>query len=197
VKRLHSRSVQNPTKHATTTALGALGALVVHQLAYLVVAPAGPTRVAALAVHRHLPLEWSVVTPLAVLAAVAFILRQVRLLAAAGVVPDQISARQLTFTAAALFAVQEVIEAGLFRHNLSVLWTNPALGLGLALCPVVAVAVARFLRGTTELIARLWHRPRPAAIPRSRFVPMPLTVPSSPSRRAGCRPRGPPRRSFH
>lgn len=181
--------VRSTTSRAVAVPLAGLVALVMHQLAYLVAFPVGAVRAAELADHGHLTTQWALITPLAVVTAAGVILRQVRALRLA----PTLRWRSLTVLSAGLFSAQEAIEAIVVAGTPSELWSNPALYIGLALAPLLAMTVVRALRQASELVARFL---RPPACPTPAARP---PIPAADDRwtdlqelGAGC-PRGPPR----
>ena len=169
-------------------ALGALGALVTHELAYLAIA--------ALTVgqpshsdHRHLSLQWAAVAPVALVAASLWVLRTLRSL---GYRRASLSVPRLGANVVAFFVVQEVLEGLLTGHGPAQSLTHPATVAGVVLAPLVAWAIARLLGSAADVAARFVRlaavvtaaRPaRPALVP----VRHASRIASSPSR-----PRAPP-----
>lgn len=141
--------------------LAGLVALVVHQLAYLAAYPVAEVRAEALVGHGHLPTQWVILTPLAVVAATVSILRQVRQLELGS------DANWMTVAGGgmAVFAIQELVETQLRGEPLVALAANPVLWIGLGLAPIVAVAMVLALRQTSELIARYLRIPAPLPRP--------------------------------
>lgn len=139
------------SEHLTLAALGALGSLVVHQLAYLAAYPVEAARAAQLADHGHLSAQFALITPVAVIAATGFILRQVHGLG----LGRQISARRLTFASSGLFVIQETIEALMRGESPLALATNPAIILGLLFAPLVAFGFRRMLEVVERAVRRL------------------------------------------
>ncbi|MEM8925613.1 MAG: hypothetical protein AAGD35_19075 [Actinomycetota bacterium] len=144
--------------HLTLAALAALASLVTHQLAYLAVYPVEATRVAKLADHGHLGTQWALVTPVAVVAASWFILRQIGDLG----IGRGLSGRRLGGAATALFALQETLETTARGEAVWAVFTHPAIVLGLVLAPVVGWAFARML-GVVETAVRRLRSPAPTA----------------------------------
>ena len=134
----------------TLGALGALGSLVVHQLAYLAVYPSEAHRAAELVDHGHLSTQWALVAPAAVVAAAVFILRQARDL---GLGRD-LSAVRLASAVAMAFGVQELAETVIAGAAPWSVLANPAVLVGLVLTPVVGLAFARMLGAVSEVVRR-------------------------------------------
>lgn len=189
---VRSLATPPPAKHPVTVALAAVSVLVIHQLAYLAAYPTASVRAAALGDHRHLAVLWSVVGPLSVVAAVTFVLRQVRQLNLVGPLVGALPRRRLALLSAGLFLAQESIEAAVLGHDGGRVLLNRAVYVGLGLAPLVAWAVERLLRRASELVARWFAPPRPT-VPSARlaFAPLPLR-PWSDRRAAGSSSRGPP-----
>ncbi len=168
--------------------VAALGALITHQLAYLAANSLAGFDPSSGPDHGHLPLQWTLVTPLAVGGAGCFIVWQLRQLG----FQSLISPRKLSALVVAFFAIQELAE-GLFdgRSALSTI-TSPAVLLGFGIAPAVAWLLTRLLRSVTELVAALLSGGRihpPAAGP---LVPLPVHWTSA-SSVSTARPRAPPR----
>ncbi len=177
------------TRHAAELALAALLALVIHQVAYLLAFPVAAVRADRLADHGHLSTQWALITPLAVMATAAFIVRQVRLL---GLTP-KLHTRPLALAGSTLFLIQEAIEAGLSTEGLTALVANPATAIGLVVAPFLAAGLVRALRQATELVARFLKVPV-VAPPMTRVVPRPRALPHPQVLCLGATsPRGPPR----
>lgn len=173
-----------------TAALAALLALVIHQLAYLLAYPVAATRTDQLADHGHLSTQWALVTPVAVLAAAGFIIRQIRQLG----LGRSLDARWLGVLGGSAFFVQEFIEAGLGPDGFGAVATNPAVWIGLAVTPLVAYGLERILHQATELVARLLDGPPPVDIIRAATLPRPGDDPRlSGIQLAAVPARGPPR----
>lgn len=137
---------------APKAAIAGLGALVVHQLAYLAAYPIVNARDIALSDHSHLSTQWAVITPLAVIGAVVLVLHQARSLG----LRTSLSARLLGPLIAAFFVAQEAIESALAQNGLIDLFGSPALWFGVILAPLVGWLMVRALRGAGELAARLF-----------------------------------------
>ncbi len=166
--------------------VAALGALVTHQLAYLVVPLLG-LNAGATTDHGHISLQWAVLTPLAVAAAAAFIIRQLRSLG----FRSTISGRNLGVWIIGFFLVQETIEGLVGGHSLVELAQHPAIAAGVLLAPLVGWVMSRLLAGVTELAARLLARPILGVPEKAQLIPIPVR---SNSVRVGprSRPRAPP-----
>lgn len=149
--------------HLTLAALAALGSLVVHQLAYLAAYPVQATRAAQLADHGHLTTQFALVTPIAVVVAAAFILRQAKGLGLAA----RLRARQLTVATWVLFAAQETIETVLRGEPAWSVITQSAVVLGLLITPLAALGFRRMLQVVEEVV-RQWYDHRPVAPPAPR-----------------------------
>lgn len=167
--------------------VAALGALITHQVAYLLVSLLGPS-IAAPTDHGHLSTQWAVVAPVAIGAAALFIVRQLRALGFHAIV----STRQLSGFVVAFFIVQELVEGLIAGVPIAELVRHPAIATGVLLAPLVAWLLVRILDGVGELAARFLTAPTPLFPPaRPRLVPIPVRVRAriagSPSR-----PRAPP-----
>ncbi|MEM9133791.1 MAG: hypothetical protein AAF962_19445 [Actinomycetota bacterium] len=150
----------------TLVALAALGSLVVHQLAYLAAYPVQATRAAQLADHGHLTTQFALVTPIAVVAAAAFILRQAKGLGlGAG-----LTARQLTVCTWLLFGIQETVETVLRGDPAWSVITQPAVVLGLLIAPLAAVGFRRMLQVVEDAVRQWYQRPTTAPLPRPRAL---------------------------
>ncbi len=169
----------------------AVAALVVHQLAYLVVYPSFVDRADALGEHGHVSVQWALATPLAVLAATVFILRQVRNLGVAA----PVRTLPISATAAALFVAQELTEGAIKGTSVVEGLQNPALILGVCIAPLVVSAMFRTLRSVGEfvvdLVLQLVVRPvlRSRLFTSSTEQTILAVLPVSPAA-----PRGPPMR---
>lgn len=167
-----------------------MGALVVHQLAYLLVYPVAAVRADALADHSHLSLQWALVTPTAVIAASTLVLLQVRSLE----LGRQLGRRRLGGLTGAMFLGQEIVEAQLNGENPLLVLTHPAAMIGVILAPLVALVITLVLGEASELVARFLRSPLPVAAIRSASVPRPKAVLAPRGRGFTCAPsRGPPR----
>ncbi len=167
--------------------VGALGALITHQIAYLLVSLIG-LRFASLSDHGHLSLQWAVVAPLAVGAIAWFIIRQLQGLG----FRSSMSARYLSALVAGFFIVQETIEGLLSGLSVVEIATHPAVLAGLAIGPAVAWFLCRFMAEVTELAARFLNGldfGYPA--PRAELIPIPVRCTST-TVGPRSRPRAPP-----
>lgn len=167
--------------------VAALGALVTHQMAYLVAPALGSTAVTT--DHGHLPLQWAIVTPAAVAAVAGFIVWQLRSLG----FRSDLSARSMAATVAGFFALQELIEGFVAGRSAVATLTLPAVLIGVVLAPLVAWGLVRLLSEVTDLAAR-FVGPRPVvSFPPAKpaLIPVPVRYRS---RVAGARsrPRAPP-----
>lgn len=185
-----------PESRSSIAALGlgfaALGALVTHQIAYVTVLGFGVLSHADMTDHGHLAAQWALVTPVAVLAACGFIVRQVQRLG----VESPLPVRSLSALTAVMFAIQELTEGLLADRSAWAVATSPAVVLGVLITPLVAWALTRLLGGVTDLVRRFVNTGdaavgggRPVSFPRPssvRLVPLRVSA-SSP-------PRGPPAR---
>lgn len=170
-------------------ALGGLGALVVHQFAYLLAFPAVSSRTEALADHGHLNLLWALITPAAVAAAVGFVVVQARRLG----LGTPRSTRRLGWWTGGIFLVQEVTEGIVGGQSLADLSSKPAILLGLVLAPVVAWVLRRVLNEASELVARFLAIPSVDLRPLTQaFAPSGPDVIRLGSERACLSLRGPP-----
>lgn len=143
------------TDAAILVALAALASLVVHQLAYLLAYPLGPLSIGNFGDHGHVSAQWAVVTPVAVLSAVALILRQVRnLTSLRGGVPESVCPRTIAMIAGALFVGQETIEGLVAGQSVWQVLTHPAVLLGVLLVPLVALVIVRVLHRVGEIVAQ-------------------------------------------
>lgn len=143
------RQPRRPVDAAVLVALASLASLVVHQFAYLFAYPTVALRTAALGDHGHLSAQWAIVTPLAVTAAVAIILRQVRNLG----VSSPFRARWLALLAGSAFLGQETIEGIGAGLTFAEIVTQPAIWLGVALAPMVSMVILRLLRRVGDFVA--------------------------------------------
>lgn len=166
--------------------VAALGALVTHQMAYLLVPMLGYSGGAATD-HGHISLQWAVLTPLAITAAAAFIVWQLRSLG----FRSALSARGLGLWTVGFFLIQESIEGLVGGHSLVELAAHPAIATGVLLGPIVGWLLARLLAGVTELAAKLLSGPSSGTPPKGRLIPIPVRANSTrPGSRS--RPRAPP-----
>lgn len=142
-----------------------MSALVVHEMAYLVLLghPGGVTLD-----HSHLATQWGLVTPIAVVAAAAFIIGQLRQLGAG----RSIDHRALAAITALAFTAQELTESVVQSGGLDAAFTNPAILIGLAFSPLVAWVVARVLREATDLLAGILPPTTPLLAPVAALVPL-------------------------
>ncbi|MEL7156666.1 MAG: hypothetical protein AAFN30_08715 [Actinomycetota bacterium] len=150
------------SQQLTLGALAALGSLVIHQLAYLAAYPVEATRAAQLADHGHMSAQFALVTPVAVVAAACFILRQVQGLG----LGRRLSARRLTMASSGLFLAQEAIEATVRGDAPWSIVAHPAIVLGLALAPLVALGFRRMLEVVEHAVRRLRPPSSLVAVPR-------------------------------
>lgn len=150
----------------TLAALAALGSLVVHQLAYLAAYPVQATRAAQLADHGHLTAQFALVTPVAVVAAAAFILRQAKGLGLGGA----LSARRLTVATWILFGTQETIETVLRAEPALSVLTQPAVLIGLALTPLTSLGFRRMLQAVEQAVRQWYRRPEADVVARPRAL---------------------------
>jgi len=188
--RSHLRSLP---EYGVLTALAALVALLVHQLAYLTAFPLLTLHADHVGDHRHLSTQWALITPLAVSAAAGVIVRQVRSL---GLAPG-VDWRPLALLGAGFFAGQEAIESVVQTGGLEAVAVNPATWIGLLLAPALARAVVAVLRQASELAARCLERPHAPALPAC-VVARPTDDRARTNRILGpCSPRGPPRLIRH
>lgn len=169
-------------------ALAALGALLIHQLAYLIATPF--SALPAVGDHGHLSTQWALVTPAAVVAASFFVLRQVRSLH----LGRTVNRNHLALASASMFLGQELVETLLGGENAIGALTHPAALIGFLLAPLVAIAISHLLSEASELVARLFHAPAPLEHPRSLVMPRPVAD-AAPSLcdLTGTPSRGPPR----
>ena len=173
--------------------LGALGALVTHQIAYLLVSLGGSRfdalQVASLSDHAHLSTQWALVAPLAVTAVSAFVVLQLRGLGFRSAIP----VRNLSGLVVGLFAVQELIEGLIAGAGPLAVFTHPAVIAGLFIGPLVAWLLCRSMAGVTELAARFVSSPPPFLVYGTQPHPKPALVRCTPVSRSGqSRPRAPP-----
>lgn len=175
--------------------IAALGALIVHQVAYF----AAPGLTAALGVelpeaadHSHLSTQWAVVAPLAVVATAGFVIWQIRGFG----FRSALSWRYLGGLVGGFFLVQEVIEGAVSGHSIASVLTHPAVLLGLVLAPLIGWVLSRALSGVTELARRLLSPPTPTPKPAKTLWPNELHTLAS-AFVGGCvRSRAPPVPSF-
>jgi hypothetical protein len=186
------------SRHAALAGLGALGSLVVHQLAYLLAFPSAAARAEALGHHDHLGPQWAVVTPLAVMAAAVFVLHQVRQLGLVGPTSPvgtgtvSTSGRRLALVILGLFVGQELLESLVLHPHGAAPWANPALFAGALLAPLVALAMDRFLGAASRVTAR-WLDRRPQLVTASAMVgPVPPPIRWVAPLLGRPAPRGPP-----
>lgn len=166
-----------------------MGALVVHQLAYLLTYPVAAVRADALADHSHLSLQWVLLTPTAVIAASTFVLLQVRSLE----LGQRLGRRRLGGLTGAMFLGQEIIEAQLSGENPLLVLTHPAAVIGVVLAPLVALIITLVLGEASELVAQFLRSPLPIATKRAASVPRPGADLAPRGPRITCAPsRGPP-----
>ncbi len=153
---------------AILVALAALASLVVHQLAYVLAYPmvslgsitgigntAGFGNTGSFGDHGHVSAQWAIVTPVAVLSAVALILRQVRnLTSARGGVSALVRPASIAMIAGPMFVGQETIEGLLAGQSIGQVLTHPAVVLGILLVPLVSMVIVRLLRRVGEIVAQ-------------------------------------------
>lgn len=174
--------------------VAALGALVTHQVAYLLAAAMATvvgTTAAESTDHGHLSTQWAIVAPAAVAAAAGFILWQLRSLG----YRSALSARSMAMMVAGFFLVQEMIEGFVAGRSAMATLTHPAIVIGVAIAPLVAWTMSRLLAGVTELAARFVNPPSVLTFPttRPRLIPLPVRYQST-SLGGRSRPRAPPSR---
>lgn len=134
-------------RHALPSlAVAGLGALVLHQLVYLLLAGAGGLNLTG--DHGHLSTQWALITPAAVIGAASLVLRQIRSL---GYSPT--STLRLSVSVSLLFICQESIEATLAGNSAASFLLSPAAVVGIALAPVVGAAMAAGLRTVADVVA--------------------------------------------
>lgn len=138
-------------------AVAGLGALMLHQVVYLVVAASGGLRLTG--EHAHLSTQWAVVTPAAVLGAGVLVLRQIKTL---GYQPA--SMPRLAAAVGVMFLVQESIEATLVGGSPQGFLLSPAAFLGLLLAPVIGWAMVAALSTVAEVVARFVATPGVAVL---------------------------------
>ncbi len=126
-------------------AIAGLGALMLHQLVYLVIAATGGLRLTG--EHNHLSTQWAVLTPAAVVGAAVLVLRQIKNL---GYLPA--STTRLGAAIGVIFLAQESIEATLVGTSPLAFLFSPAAVLGLVLAPVLGWAVVGGLRTVAEVV---------------------------------------------
>ena len=134
------------------------GVLTAHELAYAFVAAvhaAADPRIG----HANLGLVWAVLGPLAALALGRLAVLRVRRL----VLPGRLGAARITAAIAPAFLTLEVAERAVMGHGFTSAFTQPAVLLGLALCPLVGWVFARLVEVAAELFE--------AAPPRSPRAP--------------------------
>jgi hypothetical protein len=162
-------------------AIAALGALVVHQLAYVATAglewlPHGFGPLVSDLDHAHLSTQWALLTPVAVVGAVVLVLRQVRDLGYRSSSTTGIAA-----ASSVLFLVQEGLEGWFAGSATGGLITTP-VAVGLLLAPIVGRVIVRLLADAAEVVARYPALPTmvfeaaQAALRPSNAVPQPLTI---------------------
>ncbi len=167
--------------------VGALGALITHQIAYLLVSLVG-LRFHSLTDHGHLSLQWAIVAPLAVGAIAGFIIWQLQGLG----FRSNMSVKYLSALVAGFFVVQETIEGLVSGLSVVEIATHPAVLTGLVIGPAVAWLLCRAMAGVTELAARLFSDLE-FGYPASRAKPIPVPVRcTSTTIGSRSRPRAPP-----
>lgn len=127
-------------------AVAALGALVLHQLVYLVLAGAGGLHLTG--EHGHLSTQWAVLAPAAVLGAAALVLRQIKQLGY-----QLVSAGRLATASGVLFLCQESIESTLAGNSGLSFLLSPAALLSVALAPLVGWTLVAALTTVAEAVA--------------------------------------------
>lgn len=186
---LHVQVIRSSiARHSAPTALAALAALVIHQVAYLLAFPIGEVRADQLTDHGHLATQWTIITPTAILAASWVVLRQVRQL---GLAPN-LRWTSLAALSTVMFVGQEAVEAVVQTGELATLISNPAALIGVALAPLVALSIAWVLREATEFIARLIERPTVVGFPHRSFPRPEADLRAADRSILGSSPRGPP-----
>lgn len=169
-----------------------LGSLVVHQFAYLLASPLFAGRLAALD-HSHLSTQQLLVTPFAVAACAAFIVRKIRSL---GLTAD-ISASSVLLVLIVLFVGQEAAEFALQGHSPLDVLTHPPVPLGIVLAPLV-VRVFLFTLRQAEVILGFLLAPRQVVVAASsRLVAVPWQRPVLQQRWRTAPTRGPPILDVH
>ncbi len=167
--------------------IGALGALITHQIAYLIVSLLG-LRFTTLSDHGHLSLQWAIVAPLAVGAAAGLIIWQLQGLG----FRTAMSVRYLSGLIAGFFVIQETIEGLAGGLAPTEIMTHPAVLTGLAIAPLIAWLLSRVMTGATELVARLIGD-SDFGYPTERAVLIPVPVrDTSTNVGSRSRPRAPP-----
>lgn len=174
--------------------VAALGALVTHQIAYLLaslLSVVAGVAVAESSDHGHLSLQWAIVAPAAVAAAAGFILWQLKTLG----FRTGLSARSMTMLVVAFFLIQESVEGFVSGRSLAATLSHPAIIIGVVIAPLVAWVMSRALAGVTELAARFVNRPPAIVFPTAgpRLVPVPVRYRST-QLGGRSRPRAPPSR---
>lgn len=150
-------------------ALAALGALLIHQLAYLLATLFTSLPTGVNADHGHLGTQWALVTPFAVLAASVFVLRQVRNLH----LGRGLQRLPLATLSGSMFLGQELVETHLGGDNPLTVLTHPAALIGLALAPLVAITISHLLAEASELVARFLRQTTPMNGRRAPVPPRP------------------------
>lgn len=169
--------------------VAALGALVTHQIAYLVVSLIG-LRVTAISDHGHLSTQWAIVAPLAVGAIAWFIVRQLNGLG----FRSSISARYLSVLVVGFFLIQEFAEGLVGGQSLAQIAAHPAILAGVLTGPIVAWVLCRLLARVTELAARfLTERDFDPPLVQPKLLAIPVRCTPS-GRGTPSRPRAPPSR---
>lgn len=174
--------------HVTNLGVAVLGLLLVHEIAYQLAGWYDTGHHLSVPDHHHQSLLVSIVGPMALLAAVAVVVRQARRLG----LTVSASIWQLSASIAAMYLVQESAEVVASGAGLGGLVANHAVPVGLLLTPVVAAVLVALLRQATELV-RAWLAIEPVVVAsaplwvRAPYAPWADAAPSKPGQ-----PRAPP-----
>lgn len=174
--------------------VAALGALVTHQIAYLLASLLVSTGVIGAVEntdHGHLSVQWAIVAPAAVASVCGFILWQLRNLG----FRTALSVRYLSMMVVAFFLIQETVEGLAVGRSVGATMVHPAIMIGVLVAPLVAWLMSKALAGVTELAARFINVLSSVTVPTVPAHPMPVPVRCSSVHLGGrSRPRAPPSR---
>ncbi len=173
---------------AVNVGVAALGVLLVHELAYALAGWLHVDHHSTAPDHHHQSVLMAVIGPIALLCAVAMVIRQARRLG----LRISVSPSQMTAMVSALYLLQESIEVSQSGGGIGALVTNRAVMFGLALAPLIAWALAALLTQAAALV-REWLGIEPSATPSESIRLRPVDVIwRGTMLGASARPRAPP-----
>lgn len=149
------------------------GVLTAHELAYALVAAVHAATDPRIG-HADLGLVWAILGPLAALALGRLAVLRVRRL----VLRDRLSTIAITAAVSPAFITLEVAERAVMGRGFTSAFVEPAVLVGLALCPVVGWTFARLVDAAAELLdAPTAPRPRIRRAPTSLLGPRSALLP--------------------